>query len=214
MELLLARGKEKRQLTAQEVADVLMLAEEISAQIENVLQTLAAEGIVIVEEKQSPQSIPPDDPVHLYLQEISRVAPLTPQQEISLAERVDRSEQSVDEVLEMEACWTCVWNLLEREISAGETPDDGRFEALRSRQIASEAKSRLEAAKFGPEALQNTKELLVERRYIQRFWDRGWQEYMKTTGGPALDHLKRLAWNVADGAEALSDKNWKTSWRV
>jgi RNA polymerase sigma factor (sigma-70 family) len=121
--------------------------------------------------------------------------------------------------------WKCVWESLDKEVQAGQEAqarldeqfpdeDESLHRCAEHGRKAAEVKHRLEAAKYGPESLYDTKELLEKHKHIERFWSRGKQIYKDNVsagvcGGATTEerkaHLKRLSeveHLVADGAEA------------
>jgi RNA polymerase primary sigma factor len=248
IEKLLAKGKQKGQLPVDEVTDLLSSVEDMSPdQIDEVLERFQAEGVELVEESDDepeeeaprakstkkaakskeyvPEGITLDDPVRMYLKEIGRVDLLSPEEEVSLAERIEKGDGAMTELLELEPMWQLVWASLDREIKAGEEaqakldeqiPDDDETlhrTAAHGRKAA-EVKHRLEAAKYGPESLYDTKELLEKHKHINNFWSRGKQAYKDDVragvlGGATTEerrahliHLEQIEHLVADGAEA------------
>ena len=247
IEKLLVKGKAKGQLTQEEIMSVLSTAEDMSPdQIDEVLERFASEGVEIVEDADEqeeeepkptksgkkaakkeyvPEGVTLDDPVRMYLKEIGRVDLLSPEEEVSLAERIEKGDEAMTELLELEVMWKCVWESLDKEVQAGQEAqarldeqipdeDESLRRAAEHGRKAAEVKHRLEAAKYGPESLYDTKELLEKHKHIERFWSRGKQIYKDNVsagvcGGATTeerrDHLKRMSeveHLVADGAEA------------
>lgn len=244
---LIVKGKAKGQLTHDEIGEVLSRAEDLGPdQIDDILEKFAQEGIEIVEEADEdeeeilvkptrakkgakkdivPEGVALDDPVRMYLKEIGRVDLLSPDQEISLAERIEKGDEALGEVIRLEEWWMCVWSILDSEIAQGKeakqqlphVADDEDEELLETIQLgkkAAEVKARMESAKYGPESLYDTKELLEKHKHIEKYWDRGKQAYKMLVrqgakGGATaeerkahLDEVARWEWLVADGAEA------------
>jgi RNA polymerase primary sigma factor len=100
---LLAKGKEKGWLTADDIADALGNLELSAEQIDGVYTLIAEEGIEVVEEEPGSDNAevsdfrkeaellkaPTNDPVRMYLKEIGKVALLTAEQEVDLAMRIE-----------------------------------------------------------------------------------------------------------------------------
>ena len=248
LETLIAKGKQKGQLTHEEVTAALAPVADISPdQFEEVLERLQAEHVELVDESDDepdepvrpvkstkkaakskeyvPEGITLDDPVRMYLKEIGRVDLLAPEEEISLAERIEKGDQAMTEVLENEPLWHRVWASLDREIAEGvearaklnegdPDEDESLHKIAEHGEKAAIVKHRLEAAKYGPESLYDTKELLEKHKHIATFFNRGKNAYKDDVragviGGVTAEerkaHLEGLAqveWQVADGAEA------------
>lgn len=239
---LLAKGKAKGSVTYEEVAG--LLDEDASPdQVEEILERFVGEGIEIVEEGDEdeeeapakpakkkaakkdivPEGIALDDPVRMYLKEIGRVDLLSPEEEVSLAERIERGEVALRELLQMDDLWEAVLRILGEEVTAGEearaamTGDEDVSEAymtlLSQGAKASEVLARLETARAGDDATGDAKELLEKHKHIERFWEKGkiaLKNHLRTllTDGQAgeargrLDRLRELEALVADGSEA------------
>ena len=99
---LVARGKEKGWLTADEIADSLGSLDLSAEQVDGVYTLLNEEGIEVVErEPGTGEDIedfrrdtellkaPTNDPVRMYLKEIGKVPLLTAEQEVDLAMRIE-----------------------------------------------------------------------------------------------------------------------------
>lgn len=105
---LLERGKKKGLLSYKEIIDTLEEVELEPDQIEKVYESIENMGIEIVgnleeeleeiqmnEEKLDlsvPEGISIDDPVRMYLKEIGKVPLLSPEEEIDLAQRMEKGE--------------------------------------------------------------------------------------------------------------------------
>jgi len=246
LEKLLAKGKAKGQLSHDEIIEALSTLEVSPDQFDEILERFVNEGVEVVDDADEPdeedlkpakstkkaakkeyvpEGITLDDPVRMYLKEIGRVDLLSPDEEVSLAERIEKGDEAMGELLELEPMWLCVWATLDKEVAAGleaqtrlEQDDDDEDETLHklatNGKSAAAVKHRLEAAKYGPESLYDTKELLEKHKHIERFWSRGKQVYKDdvsagVSGGATTEerraHLVRLSeveWLVADGAEA------------
>jgi len=102
-----ARGKEKGWLTADEIADALGALDLSAEQVDNVYALVAEEGIEVVDHepgadaedvedfRRDPDLLkaPTNDPVRMYLKEIGKVALLTPEQEVDLAQRMEKGDE-------------------------------------------------------------------------------------------------------------------------
>src|SRR2546427_2971651 len=100
---LVARGKEKGWLTADEIADALGSLDLSAEQVDNVYALVAEEGIEVVDHepgadaedvedfRRDPDLLkaPTNDPVRMYLKEIGKVPLLTAEQEVDLAMRIE-----------------------------------------------------------------------------------------------------------------------------
>ncbi|MGH2689871.1 MAG: sigma-70 factor domain-containing protein, partial [Actinomycetota bacterium] len=100
---LVARGKEKGWLTADEIADSLGGLELSAEQVDNVYALIVEESIEVFEQepgseaeevedfRKDPELLkaPTNDPVRMYLKEIGKVPLLTAEQEVSLAMRIE-----------------------------------------------------------------------------------------------------------------------------
>src|SRR5205807_7837686 len=100
---LVARGKEKGWLTADEIADALGALALSAEQVDNVYALVAEEGIEVVDHepgadtdevedfRRDPDLLkaPTNDPVRMYLKEIGKVPLLTAEQEVDLAMRIE-----------------------------------------------------------------------------------------------------------------------------
>src|SRR2546429_2506391 len=105
---LVARGKEKGWLTADEIADALGALDLSAEQVDNVYALVAEEGIEVVDHepgadtdevedfRRDPDLLkaPTNDPVRMYLKEIGKVPLLTAAQEVDLAMRIEGGEFS------------------------------------------------------------------------------------------------------------------------
>ncbi|MGH2767423.1 MAG: sigma-70 family RNA polymerase sigma factor, partial [Actinomycetota bacterium] len=100
---LVARGKEKGWLTADEIADSLGGLDLSAEQYDGVYSLIAEEGIEVVDQdltadveeledfRRDPELLkaPTNDPVRMYLKEIGKVPLLTAEQEVELAMRIE-----------------------------------------------------------------------------------------------------------------------------
>jgi len=100
---LVARGKEKGWLTADEIADALGALDLSAEQVDNVYALVAEEGIEVVDHepgadtedvedfRRDPDLLkaPTNDPVRMYLKEIGKVPLLTAAQEVQIGRRIE-----------------------------------------------------------------------------------------------------------------------------
>jgi len=100
---LVAKGKEKGWLTAEEIVDALGMLDLAAEQVDAVYALIAEEGIEVLEnEPGAPDEqledfrreaellkTPTNDPVRMYLKEIGKVPLLTAEQEVDLAMRIE-----------------------------------------------------------------------------------------------------------------------------
>jgi len=104
---LIELGRKRGFLTQDEILEQFPEAERNVDQIDRILTILSGKGIEIVEEakeaeekgkeeeeeEQDVDGISIDDPVRMYLKEIGKVALLTPDQEIDLAQRMEKGDE-------------------------------------------------------------------------------------------------------------------------
>jgi RNA polymerase primary sigma factor len=245
VEKLLAKGKQKGQLSHDEISEALTTADISPDQFDDILERFQNEGVEIVDDADEeeeeikpvratkkatkkeyvPEGITLDDPVRMYLKEIGRVDLLSPEEEVSLADRIEKGDEAMSELLELEPMWLRVWASLDGEMEEGKEAqrrldegekdeDESLHKTVAAGKLAEHAKNRLEAAKYGPESLYDTKELLEKHKSIERLWSRGKNIYKDdvragVVGGPTAEdrkaHLQRLAeveQLVAIGADA------------
>ncbi|HIE50711.1 MAG TPA: RNA polymerase sigma factor RpoD [Armatimonadetes bacterium] len=121
MQELLDRGRKRGVLTYEEISDCFCEEEDLTAeQVEDILQTFAAEGIVVVdklenlvpppmaenllmdeeasdseyeEDQEGLAGTPLDDPVRMYLRDIGKVPLLSPDEELELARRIEKGDE-------------------------------------------------------------------------------------------------------------------------
>lgn len=131
---LLERGKKKGLLSYQEIMDTLEEIELEPDQIEKVYESIENMGIEVVgnleeelEEIQMneeeldlsiPEGISIDDPVRMYLKEIGKVPLLTPEEEIDLAQRMEKGESQAKKRL-AEANLRLVVSIAKRYVGRG-----------------------------------------------------------------------------------------------
>lgn len=102
---LMDKGKKKGSLTYKEIMDELENIDLSPEQIEKIYEVLETMGISVsgdvkeieVEEGELDLSVPEgisiDDPVRMYLKEIGKVPLLSPDEEVSLAQRIEEGDQ-------------------------------------------------------------------------------------------------------------------------
>jgi RNA polymerase primary sigma factor len=100
---LVARGKEKGWLTADEIADSLGALDLSAEQVDGVYSLIAEESIEVLESEPGSETpgiedfrkdaellkAPTNDPVRMYLKEIGKVPLLVAEQEVDLAQRIE-----------------------------------------------------------------------------------------------------------------------------
>jgi RNA polymerase primary sigma factor len=100
---LVARGKEKGWLTADEIADSLGALDLSAEQVDGVYSLIAEESIEVLESEPGSETpgiedfrkdaellkTPTNDPVRMYLKEIGKVPLLVAEQEVDLAQRIE-----------------------------------------------------------------------------------------------------------------------------
>ncbi len=133
---LVEAGKSKGMLTYKEVMDQLVEQEMTPEQFEKVLETLEAIGVDVVNEIQIveaeplpeaegedldlsvPEGISMDDPVRMYLKEIGKVPLLSADEEIEIAQRMEKGDQEAKKKL-AEANLRLVVSIAKRYVGRG-----------------------------------------------------------------------------------------------
>ncbi len=129
---LIEIGKKRGSLTYEEISDVLYQYEDVTPeQLDELFERLTSEGIEIVDEsgkeaeKEEGEEEAPvseggmyDDPVRMYLREIGRVQLLNSEDEISLAQRIEQSDEAAKRAL-IEANLRLVVSIAKKYVSRG-----------------------------------------------------------------------------------------------
>jgi len=135
---LVEKGKQRGTLTYNEVMDSLQGFELTPDQIDDVYERLAGEGIEVVPEGPDlaaleeetreedveeaeiaiPEGVDIDDPVRMYLKEIGRIPLLTPEEEVSLARRMEAGDDEAKRRL-IEANLRLVVSIAKRYVGRG-----------------------------------------------------------------------------------------------
>jgi len=102
---LIELGRKRGYLTQDEILEQFPEAEQNVDEIDRIYSILSGQGIEIVEEAKEAEEKPKeeeeeedldaisiDDPVRMYLKEIGKVALLTPEQEVNLAQRMEKGD--------------------------------------------------------------------------------------------------------------------------
>ena len=134
---LLEKGRKKGGLLTYEEINSVLSPEEMEAEhLEDILQTVADEGIRVVEEREAAEwpeagrplrpaivappeedvGPSPEDSVRLYLRDIGRVPLLSSKEEVQLAQRLEKSSI----LIKLQKIWSYCLQTLERETSMEE----------------------------------------------------------------------------------------------
>ncbi len=213
---LLAEGKRRGSLSTDEITEALPDDLE-PQQIEDVLDAFQREGIEIVDglkeagegedaeeaaaptprkgsKKKAatdswPEGVALDDPVRMYLKEIGRVDLLTPDEEKSLAQRIEKGEEELRALLREEELKAIFLQVIREHGGAlysqeDEVEEDARRQDVAHANRAADLLQRLEAAKED-EFVDLVKELLERQKHVEHYWEKARFEFRK--------HLQRQA---------------------
>lgn len=127
---LMEKGKKNGTLTYKEIMDELDEIDLSPEQIEKIYEVLESMGIEVIGDIQDaetheadldlsiPEGIAIDDPVRMYLKEIGKVPLLSPEEEISLANRIENGDQAAKKKL-AEANLRLVVSIAKRYVGRG-----------------------------------------------------------------------------------------------
>lgn len=127
---LIEKGKKNNSLTYKEIMDELEEVDLSPEQIEKIYEALESMGIEVIgdmhghekNEKNLDLSVPEgvaiDDPVRMYLKEIGKVPLLQPEEEVELAQRIERGDQRAKKKL-AEANLRLVVSIAKRYVGRG-----------------------------------------------------------------------------------------------
>ncbi len=209
---LLEEGKRRGSLTTEEITEGL--PDDLDAeQIEGVLEVFQSEGIDIVDGLREPgededaeeaaavrparkggkkkaaadswpEGMALDDPVRMYLKEIGRVDLLTPDEEKSLAQRIEKGEYELRILLRDEELKALFLKGIREQGESLYSQDEEDLEEDSRRQDAAYANraadllQRLEAAD-DEDFVNLVKELLERQKHVERFWEKARTEFRK-----------------------------------
>ena len=217
---LLAEGKSRGWVSSEDIQEALPDLEP--EQIEEVLLIFENEGVRISDgteeetEAEAVASTPPprksakkkttstdswpesmalDDPVRMYLKEIGRVDLLTPDEEKSLAQRIEKGEEQLRLMLRTEELKQIFLQVLRDQVGLGPSEEGLAEDALRqgmgSGRGAEELLERLEAAE-NEDFVDQVKELLERQKAVERFWERARTKYRKLLVARLEEELRFL----------------------
>src|SRR3989454_8642913 len=133
LKALVELGKKKGFLTHDDILEQFPEAEQNIELIDRVYSVLLEQGIDVVEdakeaeqkgkgeeeeETPEPEGVTIDDPVRMYLKEIGKVALLTPEQEVDLAQRMEKGDEEAKRRL-IEANLRLVVSIAKRYVGRG-----------------------------------------------------------------------------------------------
>ena len=225
---LLAEGKSRGWVSSEDIQEALPDLEP--DQIEEVLLVFESEGIRISdgteEETEAevvastptprkgakkkttstdswPEGMALDDPVRMYLKEIGRVDLLTPDEEKSLAQRIEKGEEQLRLLLRTEELKQIFLQVLRDQVGQGDaarlalgtSEEDLDEDALRQDmgrgRGAEELLHRLEAAE-NEDFVTLVKELLERQKAVERFWEKARTQYRKILVARLEEELRSL----------------------
>ncbi len=225
---LLAEGKSRGWVSSEDIQEALPDLEP--EQIEEVLLVFEGEGIRISdgteEETEAevvastptprksakkkatttdswPEGMALDDPVRMYLKEIGRVDLLTPDEEKSLAQRIEKGEEQLRLLLRTEELKEIFLQVLRDQVGQGDaarlalgtSEEDVDEDALRQDmgrgRGAEELLARLEAAE-NEDFVNLVKELLERQKAVERFWEKARSQYRKVLTSRLEEELRAL----------------------
>ena len=170
-----------------------------------------------------PEGVALDDPVRMYLKEIGRVDLLTPDEEKSLAQRIEKGEEELRVLLRLQDLKAIFLQVLRDQVGQGDaarlamtsSDEDLDEDALRlDTEHGSRAGALLERLESASDDdfVALVKELLERQKHVERFWEKARLEFRRQlkrqtlSGDPAakerLRDFQARDLVVADGGEA------------